>query len=57
MSILIKSLIVIKPIFDEEGECHTNAARTPLYTSAKKALRIDKRASSKRTLPLFGMQS
>jgi len=57
MSILIKSLIVIMPIVEDVGACHTSAARILLKTRAKKAFRIDKRASSNRTLPLLGIQS
>ena len=56
-SILIKSLIVMRPIDDDVGACHASAARTLLNTSAKKAFRIDRRVSSNRTLPLLGMQS
>jgi hypothetical protein len=54
---LMKSLIVIKPIFDDVGACHTNAARTLLKTSAKNALRMHNEASNSRTLPLLGIQS
>lgn len=57
MSILIKSLMVIRPIVDDDGEFQIRAARTLLNTSAKKAFRMDKRASSTKTLPLLGMQS